>query len=36
MRPPDQAETDLAVRVLEGINKAPGTMPDHSEPHSAP
>ena len=33
---PDQAETDQAVRVLEGINKAPGTMPDHSEPQTAP
>ena len=32
MCPPDQAETDQAVRVLEGINKAPGTMLDHSEP----
>ena len=30
--PPDQAETDQAVRVLEGINKAPGMMPDHSKP----
>ena len=29
---PDQAETDQAVRVLEGINKAPGTTPDHSKP----
>ena len=34
--PPDQAETDEAVRVLEGINKAPGTTPDHSEPQTAP
>ena len=34
--PPDQAETDQAVRVLEGINKAPGTMPDHSEPRTVP
>ena len=33
---PDQAETDQAMRVLEGINKAPGTMPDHSEPYTAP
>ena len=32
MCPPDQAETDQAVRVLEGINKAPGMMPDHSKP----
>ena len=32
----DQAETDQAVRVLEGINKAPGTMPDHSEPRTVP
>ena len=36
MHPPDQAEMDQAVRVLEGINKAPGTMPDHSEPQTAP
>ena len=36
MRPPDQAETDQAVRVLEGINKAPGTMLDHSEPRTVP
>ena len=35
-RSPDQAETDQAVRVLEGINKAPGTMPDHSEPRTVP
>ena len=28
MHPPDQAETDQAIRVLQGINKAPGTMPD--------
>ena len=28
--PPDQAQMDQAVMVLEGINKAPGTMPDHS------
>ena len=34
--PPDQAETDQAVRVLEGINKAPGTTPDHSEPQTVP
>ena len=34
--PPDQAETDQAVRVLEGINKAPGTTPDHSEPRTVP
>ena len=34
--PPDQAETDQAVRVLEGINQAPGMMPDHSEPRMAP
>ena len=34
--PPDQAKTDQAVRVLEGINKAPGTMPDHSKPWTAP
>ena len=34
--PPDQPETDQAVRVLEGINKAPGTMPDCSEPWIAP
>ena len=33
---PDQAETDQAVRVLEGINKAPGTMPDCSEPWTVP
>ena len=32
----DQAETDQAVRVLEGINKAPGTTLDHSEPWTAP
>ena len=36
MHPPDQAETDQAVRVLEGINKAPGTMPDHSKPRTVP
>ena len=36
MYPPDQAETDQAVRVLEGINKAPGTTPDRSEPRPAP
>ena len=36
MCPPDQAKTDQAVRVLEGINKAPGTMPDHSEPRTVP
>ena len=36
MRPPDQAETDLTVRVLEGINKTSGIMPDHSERRSAP
>ena len=36
MHPPDQAKTDQAMRVLEGINKAPGTMPDHSEPQTAP
>ena len=36
MHPPDQAETDQAVRVLEGINKAPGTMPDQSEPWTVP
>ena len=36
MHPPDQAETDQAVRVLEGINKAPGTTPDHSEPRTVP
>ena len=35
MCPPDQAETDQAVRVLEGINKAPGTVLDCSEPQSA-
>ena len=34
--PPDQAETDQAMRVLEGINKAQGTTPDHSEPWTAP
>ena len=34
--PPDQAETDQAMRVLEGINKAPGTMPDCPEPWTAP
>ena len=34
--PPDKAETDQAMRVLEGINKAPGTMPDHLEPRSVP
>ena len=34
--PPDQDETDQAVRVLEGINKAPGTMPNHSEPRTVP
>ena len=34
--PPDQAETDQAVRVLEGINKAPGTMPDQSKPYTVP
>ena len=34
--PPDQAKTDQAIRVLEGINKAPGTMPDRSEPWTAP
>ena len=33
---PDQAETDQAVRVLEGINKASGTTPDHSKPQTAP
>ena len=33
---PDQAEMDQAVRVLEGINKAPGTMPDHSKPRTVP
>ena len=33
---PDQAETDQAMRVLEGINKAPGTMPDHSKPWTVP
>ena len=32
MCPPDQAKTDQALRVLEGINKAP----DHSEPWTAP
>ena len=36
MHPPDQAEIDQAVRVLEGINKAPGTMPDRSEPQTVP
>ena len=36
MQPPDQAETDQAMRVLEGINKAPGTMPDHSKPRTVP
>ena len=36
MHPPDQAKTDQAVRVLEGINKAQGTTPDHSEPRTAP
>ena len=35
-RPPDQAQTDQAMRVLEGINKAPGMMLDHSEPRSVP
>ena len=34
--PPDQAETDQAMRLLEGINKAPGTMPDHSKPWTVP
>ena len=34
--PPDQAETDQAMRVLEGINKAPGMMPDHSKPQMVP
>ena len=33
---PDQAETDQAMRVLEGINKAPGMTPDHSEPWTVP
>ena len=36
MCPPDQAETDQTVRVLEGINKAPGMMPDHSKPRTVP
>ena len=36
MCPPEQAETDQAVRVLEGINKAPGTMLDWSEPQTVP
>ena len=36
MYPPDQAETDQAMRVVEGINKAPGTMRDHSEPRAVP
>ena len=36
MHQPDQAETDQAMRVLEGINKAPGMMPDHSKPQTAP
>ena len=34
--PPDQAKTVQAVRVLEASNKAPGTMPDCSEPRTAP
>ena len=34
--PPDQAKTDLGMRVLEGINTAPETMLDHSEPWSTP
>ena len=34
--PPDQAETDQAARVLEGINKARGATPDQSEPWTAP
>ena len=33
---PDQAETDQAMRVLEGINKAPGIMPNHSKPWTVP
>ena len=36
MHPPDQAETDQALRVLDGINKAPGMTPDHPEPQTAP
>ena len=36
MHPPNQAKTDQAVRVLEEINKAPRTMPDCSEPQTAP
>ena len=36
MHPQDQAETDQAIRVLEGINKAPGMMPDHSKPWTVP
>ena len=36
MCPPDQAETDQAVRVLEGINKVPSTMLDRSEPRTVP
>ena len=36
MHPPDQAERDQAMRVLEGINKAPGTMLDCSEPWTVP
>ena len=36
MHPPVQAKTDQAMRVLEGINKAPGTTPDHSEHQTAP
>ena len=35
-RLPDQAKTDQAIRILEEINKAPGTMPAHSEPWSEP
>ena len=36
MCPPDQAKTDQAMRVLEGINKALGTTPDHSRPWTVP
>ena len=36
-RPPDQAEMDQAMRVLECLNKAPGSMPDClREPWSVP
>ena len=36
MNLPNQAETDQAVRILEGIHKAKGTMPDNSKPRSVP